>query len=107
MKRIAVDHNYSLGVSVSQEWPPPEGSAQTHFSGFFILCEHLVSLFLPLFLLQLLSGQRVAVVVSRQQTEITVLLRVKVETWQLWTQKIESTCVQHHNAGIQTKDQSH
>lgn len=74
MKATAIDYNYNLVT-------------QTYFSGLLILCKHLVPLFLPFFLLQLLSGQWVAVVVSRQQTEITILLRVKVETWQLWTQK--------------------
>ena len=61
-------------------------SQQTHFSKFFILREHLVPLFLSFFLLQLLSGQWVTVVVSRQQAEVTIFLWVKVETRQLWRQ---------------------
>lgn len=56
---------------------------KTHFSGFFILHKHFASLFLPFFLLQLLSGQWVTVVVSRQEAEIAIFLWVKVETRQL------------------------
>lgn len=55
----------------------------THFSWLFIFCEHLMPPFLPFLVLQLLPGQWVTVVVSGQQTEVAVLLRVKVETWQL------------------------
>lgn len=62
---------------------PPQ---QTHFYGLFILSKHLVPLFLSFFLLQLLSGQWVTVVVSGQQAEVTIFLRVKVETRQLWQQ---------------------
>lgn len=57
---------------------------KTDFSGLFILCEHLVSLLLSFLLLQHLPGQRVTVVVSGQQAEVAVLLRVEVETRQLW-----------------------
>lgn len=57
---------------------------QTHFSRHFILCKHLLSLFLPFFLLQPFFGQRVTVIVSRQKAEITIFLWVKVETRQLW-----------------------
>ena len=64
---------------------------QTYFFGLLILCDHLVSLFLSFFPLQLLSGQRVTVVVSRQQAEVAVFLRVKVETRQLFNKTITHT----------------
>lgn len=55
----------------------------TYFVGLFILCKHLVSLFLSLFFLQLLFGQWVTVVVSWQQSEVTFFLWVVVKSRQL------------------------
>lgn len=62
---------------------PALTSAQTHFSGLVILYKHFIPLFLSFLLLQFLSGQRVTVVVSRQKAEISIFLRIKVETRKL------------------------
>lgn len=58
----------------------------THLYGIFILRKLYASLLFPFLLLQLLSGERVAVVVSGQQAEVPIFLRVKVEPRQLWQQ---------------------
>lgn len=58
----------------------------THLYGIFILRKLYASLLFPFLLLQLLSGERVAVVVSGQQAEVAIFLRVKVEPRQLWQQ---------------------
>ena len=59
-------------------------SPWTYFPGLFILRQHLVSFFLSFFFLQLLSGQRVTVIVSGQQAEVAIFLRVEVEPRKLW-----------------------
>lgn len=57
-----------------------------HLYGIFILGKLYASLLFPFLLLQLFSGEWVAVVVSGQQAEVAIFLRVKVEPRQLWQQ---------------------
>lgn len=57
-----------------------------HLYWIFILGKLYASLLFPFLLLQLFSGERVAVVVSGQQAEVAIFLRVKVEPRQLWQQ---------------------
>lgn len=57
-----------------------------HLCGIFILCKLYASLLFFFLLQQFFPGERVAVVVSRQQAEVAIFLRVKVEAGQLWKQ---------------------
>lgn len=55
----------------------------THLPHTLVLSQQLGPPPLTLLHLQLFPRQRVTVIVAGQQTEVTVLLRVKIKTWQL------------------------